>query len=65
MEFGYNLKHILQQNSIWSYHMKNQMKENEISNSPLKKNGDIIVLIIKFANQILFLGKKFLLPFHC
>ena len=53
MEFGYSLKHILQQNSIWSYHMKNRMKENAISNSDMK-NGDIIVLMIKFANQILF-----------
>ena len=38
-------------------------KKNEISNSDLK-NGDIIVLMIKFANQILFLGIIFLLPFH-
>ena len=53
MEFGYILKHILQENSIWSYHMKNRMKANEISNSDLR-NGDIIVLMIKFANQILF-----------
>ena len=53
MEFGYSLKNILQQNLIWSYHMKNRMKENEISNSNLK-NGDIIVLMIKFDNQILF-----------
>ena len=44
VEFGYSLKHILQQNSILSYHMKNRMKENEISNS------DIIALMITFAN---------------
>ena len=49
MEFGYILKHIFVVKFNMEDHMKDRMKENEISNSDLSKNGDIIALMIKIC----------------